>query len=129
MDKKSTKNWADEVDGGDDDETIGGANAPQVPPQEEPKVRYPTPPRREKNARGELIISSIRLKDLEPVKKHVDEEELDSDEEEDEQPEVDTKQEEKKSKCGKSYLVLICRRTRAQEAVQEGAKEARKREC
>ena len=56
MDKKSAKNWADEVDGGDDDETIGGANAPQVP-QEEPKVRYPTPPKREKNARGELVIS------------------------------------------------------------------------
>lgn len=131
MDKKATKNWADEVDGGDDDETIGGANAPQVPVTEPPKERFPTPPKREKNARGEIIVSSIRLKDLDPVKKFVDEQKDESDEEEEEEeekPEVETKEEEQKSKCHRCHIALIFRCAGTQAAVEEGAEEAREGE-
>jgi hypothetical protein len=96
--KQTSKNWADEVDGGDDEETIGGASAPQVP---KPEVRYKTPPKRERNARGEIIVSTIRLKDLDARPKDLvqqDAEEEESESEEEEEPQVETK-EEVKGKC------------------------------
>lgn len=88
-DKTTSKNWADEVDGGDDDETqIGGENAPQVP-QTEVKERMPTPPRRERNARGEIVVSTIRLRDLDAVKKEVADDSSASEESEPESPEAE----------------------------------------
>jgi hypothetical protein len=98
-DKQVSKNWADEVDGGDDEETIGGASVPQVP---KPEVRYKTPPKREKNARGELVISTIIIKDLDARPKDLapqESEEEDSESEEEEEPVADSKEEVK----GKFY--------------------------
>lgn len=70
-----------------------------MPEIQAPKERMKTPPKREKNARGEIIVSTIRLKDLDAIKKEeaVDDSASSESEEEEPEPVVDSK-EEKKSK-------------------------------
>jgi hypothetical protein len=94
--KRASKNWADEVDGGDDDEgTIGSQNIPQVPVVE---VKPIPVVHRQKNARGEIIVSSIRLRDLEPKAKVAEVKDSESSESEEEPQVTETSKEEVKGK-------------------------------
>ena len=70
-DKREKQNWADEVDGGDDDETeIGGADVAPVPKPEE-KAQVYNIEKRVRNANGDFVVTTIKLKELEarPVEK------------------------------------------------------------
>lgn len=83
--------------------------------------RIKTPPLREKNARGEIIVDTIRLRDLEPKAKvtQVEQDESESEEEEEEEPVKETQEEVK----GKLRYANMFSLTRAKEVVQEGTEE------
>jgi hypothetical protein len=87
-DKREKQNWADEVDGGDDDDTeIGGADVAPVPKPEEKAPVYNIE-KRVRNANGDFVVTTIKLKELEarPVEKvEVEEEEEESEESEQEE--------------------------------------------
>jgi len=104
--EEKSRNWADEVDGGDDDEAeIGGdsATVPQILPEEE-KVTYAPPVSRVRNSQGDFVVTTIRLKELEKREKAP--EELDEDDDSDEESE-ESEKEEVKEEAPKSKLQLV----------------------
>jgi hypothetical protein len=104
--EEKSRNWADEVDGGDDDEAeIGGdaATVPQILPEEE-KVSYAPPEKRKRNAQGDFVVTTIKLKELQDREKAP--EELDEDEDSDESEQ--SEQEEEKEEAPKSKWSASC---------------------
>lgn len=85
-DKRANTNWADEVDGGDDDETeIGGESVAQVPVVEKKEEKVYVVPTRVRNAHGDFVVTTIKLKELEARPVEVKEVNADDDSEESEE--------------------------------------------
>lgn len=102
-DKREKQNWADEVDGGDDDETeIGGADVAPVPKPEEKAPVYNIE-KRVRNSNGDFVVTTIKLKELE--KRPVEKVQVEEEEEEEESEESEHEQEKQKEEVKSKFLL------------------------